>query len=377
MNIKKFIANSPQEALTMVKKEMGPEAVILETRTIGPVEGYAGKGRSRIEVTAAIDYEALDNSSALGKPSTEAQDPAKWAELEGRLKDIWDSLMALEAKILRRAVTNQEVVYHNYFGLNPSVIKALAPEGEREANPRPNREVVKECLISVLKQIHPIPGQGRIFSFVGPTGVGKTTTLAKLAALSSVRHGKRTALITVDTFRIGAVEQLQTYARIMDIPLSVASNAVELKRAIRSYDGFDLIFIDTAGRSPGNKRDLGRLFATFNTGDPIHHYLVLSATTKLQDLWMAESRFGALPLGSYIFTKLDEATDISDMLNFLLSRQRPISYFTMGQRVPEDIERATRRRMAEWILKRKRRVEHEITTGAGGDGSSQPAQTYS
>ena len=377
MNIKKFIANSPQEALNMVKKEMGPDAVILKTRTIGPTAGYFGKGQSKIEVTAAIDYEALHNSKAAGEQTTDTHSLAGEGGLESQLKEIWDSLMALEARIMKRAATEQEVVYHSYFGLDSNVTKELMSDAPRGVKSKPKANVVKECLISVLKHIRTTPGEGRIFSFVGPTGVGKTTTLAKLAALSSLDYGKKTALITVDTFRIGAVEQLHTYARIMGVPLSVASNAVELRRAIRSYSDFDLIFIDTAGRSPGNKRDLARLLSTFNTGDPIHHYLVLSATTRVQDLWMAESKFGALPLGSYIFTKLDEATDISDMLNFLLTRQRPVSYFTTGQKVPEDIERATRRRVAEWILKRKRRVEHQIFTGVGEDGSSQSAQAYS
>ena len=377
MNIKKFIADNPQQALMMVKKEMGPDAVILETRTITPSGGHSGKGRSKIEVTAAIDYEMAQGKGGPEARQSNLEDQVKWEEVEVRLREIWDSLVMLQSRIMGTSGTSQELVYHNYFGLSPGVIKRLVPTPDEHLDPKAESRVVKDCLITVLKQIHTSAGNGRIFSFVGPTGVGKTTTMAKLAALSAVTHGRKTALITVDTFRIGAVDQLKTYARIMGLPLSVASNSVELHRAIRNYDDFDSIFIDTAGRSPGNNEDFNQLLTTLDTGDPIHHYLVLSATTRLQDLYMAERRFSALPLGSYIFTKLDETTDISDMLNFLLSRRRPISYFTTGQRVPEDIERATRRRVAQWMLRRKRRTEFRVSSGASEHGSSQSAQTYS
>jgi len=220
--------------------------------------------------------------------------------------------------------------------------------------------LLKESLSRVLSKINftdkrqDIKGR-RIYSFIGPTGVGKTTTLAKLTALSAMGQGKKAALITLDSFRIAAVAQLQTYARIMDIPLEVAVSSNDLQRAIHKHNDCDSIFIDTAGRSPNMDQDIIELKNLFKVPKEINHYLVLSATTRYQDLVWAEKRFGVLPFDSYIFTKLDETQDSSSMVNFLISRQKPVSYFTTGQQVPEDIEIASKKRLATLILSRMKK----------------------
>jgi flagellar biosynthesis protein FlhF len=193
-----------------------------------------------------------------------------------------------------------------------------------------------------------------ICSFIGPTGVGKTTTLAKLAAASALHQKRKTLLITLDTFRIAAVSQLQTYARIMGIPMEIASNGHELQKVIRNYSDSERIFIDTAGRGPSQDQDIHELEKLFTVSKDIHSFLVLSATSGYQHLLHVDKRFNALPVQSYIFTKLDEIGDASSMLNFLVSQQRPISYFSMGQQVPEDIEIASKKKIASMFLSEMR-----------------------
>jgi len=216
-------------------------------------------------------------------------------------------------------------------------------------------------------------GRKRIVSFIGPTGVGKTTTLAKLAALSAVRQGRKTALITLDTFRVAAVAQLESYARIMGIPLEVAVNRGDLQKAIRKQGDCDTILIDTAGSSPNHAEALRELKNVLSIPEEIHSYLVLSATTRYEDLLHADRQFGSLPFASYIFTKLDETEDASSMINFLVSRKRPVSYFATGQQVPEDIESASKKRLASLLLTRvKRGLEkpaHEVNGYGSGEWS--------
>ena len=371
MNIRKFIANSSQEALRMVRKEMGPDAVILESRTVSPDGGHCGYSKEKIEVTAAIDYDVTKNTSENESGLSQEIFLQKWQGLESSLKQIVDYLFTLEALNISQKgglynrLGRDQYIYYRHFGLEPSVIRLLSekPEKRNPKNTKQRGSELKECLLNVIgkikidsekKQI----AKTRIYSFLGPTGVGKTTTMAKLAAVQAIEKGKKVALITVDTFRIGAVEQLETYARIMDIPLEIASSSKELDRAIRKYNSYDVILIDTAGRSPRKKDDVSEIIKIFQIPMDVHHFLLLSATTQLDNMLIAKQSFGALPVRSYIFTKLDEANDASAMINFLVMAKKPVSYFTTGQNVPEDIEPANRRRLAEMILKRNRWVPH-------------------
>ncbi|MBW1765906.1 MAG: flagellar biosynthesis protein FlhF [Deltaproteobacteria bacterium] len=374
MNIKKFIANNAQEAIQVVKKEMGPEAVILRTRTLHS-SGEGGKRSvQKIEVTAAVDYEA----PVYGYQNQKHLDPdsvlKKWQHMEMELKEIKETLLSADASaiLMPEIYFNKELRtrYTNFktFGLRSDIIRELMNEcyekGQKGVTSA--SKLLQDSLSRVVSRIN-VNGNNKttrgrkIVSFIGPTGVGKTTTLAKLAAINAIKQGKKAALITLDTFRIAAVAQLQTYARIMGIPLEVVVNSTDLQKAIHKHRHCDFILIDTAGRSPNKDQDITELRNFFRISEEIHHYLVLSATTRYQNLLNADKRFGVLPYKSYIFTKLDEIQDASSMVNFLITRQKPVSYFTFGQQVPDDIEVASRKKLAALILSgMKKKTENPI-----------------
>jgi flagellar biosynthesis protein FlhF len=190
----------------------------------------------------------------------------------------------------------------------------------------------------------------RIIALVGPTGVGKTTTTAKLAAMYALNKGNKVALITMDIFRVGAVEQLKTYSRIMGIPLEVASTPKELEKAVEKHSSCDLIFIDTAGRSHKDKEKLDEMKNFLEDKIPMEVYLCLSATTKDRELEEILNRFRIFQVSKVVFTKIDECESFGNMVNLLMKDNLQIAYFTTGQRVPEDIEIATPAKLADMIF---------------------------
>lgn len=190
----------------------------------------------------------------------------------------------------------------------------------------------------------------RIIALVGPTGVGKTTTTAKLAAMYALNRGNKVALITMDIFRVGAVEQLKTYSRIMGIPLEVASTPKELEKAVEKHSACDLIFIDTAGRSHKDKEKLDEMKNFLDNKIQMEVYLCLSATTKDRELEEILNRFRIFQISKVVFTKIDECESFGNMVNLLMKDNLQIAYFTTGQRVPEDIEIATPAKLADMIF---------------------------
>jgi len=191
----------------------------------------------------------------------------------------------------------------------------------------------------------------RIIALVGPTGVGKTTTAAKLAAMYALNKGNKVALITMDIFRVGAVEQLKTYSRIMGIPLEVASTPKELEKAVEKHSACDLIVIDTAGRSHKDKEKLDEMKNFLEDKIPMEVYLCLSATTKDRELEEILNRFRIFQISKVVFTKIDECESFGNMVNLLMKDNLQIAYFTTGQRVPEDIEIATPAKLADMIFR--------------------------
>jgi flagellar biosynthesis protein FlhF len=207
-----------------------------------------------------------------------------------------------------------------------------------------------ETEILVTGPIQVTPGRRRLAALIGPTGVGKTTTIAKLAAHYRLKEKRRVGLITVDTYRIAAVEQLRTYADIIDLPMQVVSTPREMREAVARMDNLDLILLDTAGRSPKDEVRIQELRAFLSEADADEVHLVLSAMGGARALEQTAERFAAVGTTALLLTKLDEATGLGNLLPVLRSSKLPLSYLTNGQNVPDDIEIADARRLARMIL---------------------------
>ena len=220
-----------------------------------------------------------------------------------------------------------------------------------------DHDAVKALLVGMVQSeircgqpISPVEGKRKVVALVGATGVGKTTTIAKLAANFRLRDGIKMGLVTVDTYRIAAVEQLRTYAEIIDLPMKVVTNPLEMRRALDELVGLDLVLIDTAGRSPRDDlqiQELKRLLAEANV-DEVH--LVLSMTSSMRTLEATAEKFSSAKTTSLIATKLDEAASMGTLLSLARKISLPISYLTTGQDVPDDIEPAQPERIARLVL---------------------------
>lgn len=198
--------------------------------------------------------------------------------------------------------------------------------------------------------IRTIPNRRKVVALVGPTGVGKTTTIAKLAANFKLRAGLRVGLVTVDTYRIAAVDQLQTYAEIIDIPMKVVSGPRDMPRVLGEMADLDLILIDTAGRSPADELQVQELKNLLAEGPVDEVHLVLSLAASTRSLINTARQFSGVRTSSMILTKLDESPGLGQLLAALPELPFPISYLTTGQNVPDDIEPAVASRLARLVL---------------------------
>lgn len=224
-----------------------------------------------------------------------------------------------------------------------------------------DESLVRQAVLDVIAQqiptdetaglLKPTPdGRPRTIALVGPTGVGKTTTVAKLSATFKLKHKKNVGLITLDTYRIAAVDQLRTYANIIGIPLHVVATPDELSRALRHCAGCDVILIDTAGRSQRDDPRLEQLKSLIAVADPHEVHLVLSSTCSQPVMLEVVDRFAAVQTDRIIFTKLDEAVSFGVLLNVARKVNKRLSYITTGQEVPHQIEPSRPERLAALVL---------------------------
>jgi flagellar biosynthesis protein FlhF len=207
-------------------------------------------------------------------------------------------------------------------------------------------------IVRVTGGIEADPGRQKVVALVGPTGVGKTTTVAKLASEQLLKHHRQVALITVDTFRIAAVEQLKVYAKIMGVPISVVNDKTELQHALQNYSNKDVVFVDTGGRSQRDEVQMSELYSLFGNGSDaaVDVLLTLASTTKDSDLTEITRKFGEIPIKAATFTKLDESTQYGSIFNHSIRFKLPVSYLATGQKVPEDLEVATKERLVDLLL---------------------------
>ena len=393
MIIKKYTGKTEAEATEAAKKELGSGLVIMNVREVKKKGLFAFLSPKQIEITAALEEEnpqkpqygsitrtmdaLAENRNLSVRNSTE--------NIEKKL----DSLQTLlESQLNSRQATGEETGTPRETVSEEKEKKdseAETPEKkEEEQNPEQDKfirllynkmldnEMDEKYVNSILEDasktkkadlpfdyllaniyqkmvlkfgksegITPSADGPRIVLFIGPTGVGKTTTIAKLAGKYCVEDKKKVALLTADTYRIAAAEQLRTYANILETPFRVIYTPEELQTAVKDYWDCDYIFIDTAGRSHQNADQLEKMKEMVGAlKDPgnYHVFLVLSATTKYRDLQRIADCYGKIADYEMIFTKLDETEAVGNLLNMKLYTGVPVAYVTCGQNVPDDME---------------------------------------
>lgn len=347
MQIKKFAADNINNALGLVKAEFGGDAVILSTKSL------RGKG---VEVMAAADRES---SSGFRVPSSELKPETRNPKLETELKELKDMVGSLVSHVQKDEFfkgNKKRLELHGTMvssGIDEDLsFKFLQHLFKNVEDASVLVATLKQFLVKQI-QVGEITDNGHrpnIVMFVGPTGVGKTTTIAKLAAINSLRKGKKVALVTLDTYRIAAAEQLKVYAGIIGIPVHVADRPAEFVRVIGNIKGADLILVDTAGRSHKDREQMEELRHIHSKGLSLEMHLVLSATAKEKDTIDIVRRYKDMQIDRLLFTKLDETSTYGSIFNAAVTSNKPLSYFTTGQRVPDDIEAAAPERIVDLIL---------------------------
>jgi flagellar biosynthesis protein FlhF len=414
MRVKRFVADSLQEAIARVKADLGRNAIILHTKQFKEGGMFGFFARRRYEVIAAIDEnqesELEKKTSSDLKKVVKSPEPAVSARtgeatltktgarsvqipksqpaapvptvaaeavavsslqvenaatvepalnsLRAEIKEMKELMR--EAAAVKSTVIIKERVAESgpghelreqlhLLGLEPEVVYALLDEISAEMLASwPLAELLNYCQQNIAANLmfsEPLETGGpnskqQVITLIGPTGVGKTTTIAKLAAKINLFEGKKVGLITLDTYRIAAVEHLKTYGDIMNLPVEVVYAAADLEPAIANLRRCDVILVDTAGRSPRNQMMMDELHNFIAKPVIETILLVISATTQYQDMVNIEEKFGRIAYTHLVFTKLDETGSVGPLVSLAWKCKRPISYLTAGQNVPDDIETA-------------------------------------
>lgn len=378
MIIKKYIVKNMNEALTRIRYELGKDAIIISQRRIKP-SGLTGFFKTKmIEVTAALENdkiedkskfankesvdlsESLRNIKKLVRENTEAKENLvektnsrrennlneSDENLTNEVKEIKDLLN----KVIKNTNKEQEEDVISEYLRDLDIEEALIKE--INSNEEFSLDEFKSYFKSIIDSELEISNEelkGKVV-LVGPTGVGKTTTIAKLAGRLALIEQKKVGLITMDTYRIGAVEQLKTYAEIMDIPFKVVITLKEMESAVKELDYCDVILIDTTGRSSKNNMQISELRAFNQKVEPDSTILVISGTTKNRDIRTILEGYGKLEYNKIIVTKLDETTTYGGLYNIVKRSKKPIAYITVGQNVPDDIKIPSKVEVARLIL---------------------------
>ena len=377
MKIKKFQAPNIQEAMRLVKDSLGSDAVILHTRNIRRKGIWGWLGLDQVEVTAALDVNIQE--PVLPKPlpkkvsspvspsgavaaSSQVKADDRIDKLESKLSSIEGALQKLVERtkpednywgwqqeridIYKRLIENQVLE-----GVAHQIVSGLPEEFETAVSS--DRINMVKSVISSFIQINPPPsnsnGGVKIVPLIGPTGVGKTTTLAKIAAQYALNDLGRVALITADTYRIAAADQLAKYAEILGLPLSVVYTPDEMIDSLASYQDYNFVFVDTAGRSPHHETHMQELDEIIKLLGMSKVLLLVSCSTNFTDMLDIVDRFSLCPIEGLVFTKLDEVEKYGNMLNLIQHVNLPVMYLTTGQNVPEDIELATTEKIVDLV----------------------------
>ncbi|HHY70961.1 MAG TPA: flagellar biosynthesis protein FlhF [Thermoanaerobacterales bacterium] len=376
MRIRTYVADNVQEAFYKVKTDLGKDAVILQTKHIKK-GGFMGLfAKKMVEVVAANDINPTFNLPKKPVLTTLPSIPSKstesrsFAEIDGIRTDI-----AEVKTMLNKLYSDQKqqgfvadidipLPLKKYYDrmyemeVEPDIIHKIIKNTKKTLsdtdinNKTKLYKTIKKEIASLIDIIEPIElsKNSNIVAFVGPTGVGKTTTIAKLAAHFSLYKNKNVAMVTADTFRVGAIEQLKLYGDLLEIPVLVVYRPEDIKDILTDLNDYDLLLVDTMGFNPNNRMQIKKIKGLLDIINPNDVHVVISAATKKQDMFGILNNYKELQYNKIIITKLDETKSYGMILNALKVAGCKLSYFTMGQNVPDDIEIASADKIADMIL---------------------------
>ncbi len=404
-----------REALQEVKEKLGPDAVILSTRSIRE-KGGSGLGSTLIEVTAcpspstngerspsggsggltgqakgkkpplspasrfsALVDDPVDRSGKRELPNLAALRGSKLGQGGGDYREpggdnnpdlskIQSSLRELEERVSVMPgglvggipigdVAGLDQDGRRYYGwlLMHGVEEPIARKivmADRSQSAKGGNSGLEDALKSSLRFHDPLSGKARVICLVGPTGVGKTTTLAKIAADLMLNRQRSVGMITLDTFRVGAVAQLETYAKLLQVRLVVARSLSEVKAGLHALNRCDYVLVDTVGSSPYNRRQVNSTAGLLPImGDDREVILCMSANVRETEQQAIHRRFSVLNPSGLIFTKLDETVTYGGILNVAIKSGLPLTMYTDGQRVPENLGWMSAKTLAAWFQK--------------------------
>ena len=374
MKIKKIAAPTMKEALRLVKLELGEDAIILKSRKVAKGGALSFLAKEQIEVTAAVDYESPEPSVRENETPVRPREEGDSVRDRYLLYDIRDDVERIDGtlreigdKLKYDSMLDLPVELNRYFidmverGVEKRLAGSIVQEIFHDINGKDFEDslLVGRAVQRKLRNMFPVSGpmvfdgdRPNVVALIGPTGVGKTTTIAKIASQYKFFAGKQVALISVDTYRMAAIEQLRTFARIAAIQLEVVYQPKDMPLAIRKHSDKDLIVIDTAGRSHRDSEKMEELAVFMEAANPTEIHLTLSAGTKFRDLLDIIDRFGAVQSNFILITKLDETSNFGNILNLTHQRPKPFSMLTIGQNVPDDIALADKAGLTRLILSR-------------------------
>lgn len=364
MRIKKVIANSYGEALGRVKSELGENAMVLSTRSIKfNKDQGAGECSSLVEITAALDNDCQHEAVAV---SEKVSSEKEWMSVDkgGEIQE----LRALIASLLTQTDKAKSMglneallpVYEKLIGrgvddrVATRMFEKIQEQKQREeGDPFIGESYLAEVMKGAVKCEGPIQLESagpKVVALVGPTGAGKTTTIAKLAARFALQQKKKVAMVSLDTYRMGAWEQLESYGELMQVPVSLAADRNEFARIMREHQDKDVILVDTMGKSHRDLDYCKRLKQVLEAAPQVEVHLVQSATSQESVVTECFKQFAPLGIDRVLFTKLDEAVHFGLLFNCSVRYRIPFSYFTTGQSVPEDIEVAAQDKVIRLIF---------------------------
>ncbi|MGD6803038.1 flagellar biosynthesis protein FlhF [Rossellomorea aquimaris] len=377
MKVKKIIAPTMPEAMKNIRAELGEGAVILNSKIIY-TGGFLGLFKKKnIEVIAAID----PNSNQTAREKRPQYSPKEIQEqpLPSVRKASPEAKTGNGAQELKKEITELQSIVRQFktkdeFRHYPKNIRTLLlylkdqdvderyifEAAEHLAALNEDKQASNSELNTALSEFL----QGKLHGFdfggisyrkkyvnvIGPTGVGKTTTLAKMASEAVLEKRKKIAFITTDTYRIAAIEQLKTYAQLLNVPLEVVYKLEDFQKAIDKFADYDVVFIDTAGRNFREEKYVKDLEKIIDFKKDMETFLVLSLTAKEKDLRDIIKNFSTVPVEKFIFSKVDETSSYGTMYNLIRNEEKGAAYLTAGQSVPEDISEASSKQIIDLVM---------------------------